>query len=113
MTRDRLSYYPTEMLESITWLDSKSISKKNGLSTARSENDLSLVNLMKMLFVLNQKSLNFSVLYYQSGFRFKKGFLKYLDFLQERKMIEKIPSDHLLQFYKITEKGRVFLELLV
>jgi predicted transcriptional regulator len=107
----RLSYIKTELMEKFDWVEGDIIGRVNSFTTIRSNSDFVLLSVLKLLFPLSAGQLNFMKLYNSSGLRMKKSFINYLDFCIQMKLVNKLEKDGLYQYYEITDKGRLLLNI--
>lgn len=85
------------------------------------DSSLKLDGITAILESLLVGQLSYTRLYVSSNIKFKKSFLKYLDYCKEKEFVTKHPGrntesgrgeNQRVVYYKITDKGRNFLELL-
>lgn len=106
-----ITYIYTEMLEKMPWINGSTVKLVNQLSLIKSSSDFRILSMLKLMYPLTETPLNFSSLYYKSGIRMKVSFLKYLRVCQELGFIEKAGKVRQNQYYALTDKGRLLLNL--
>jgi len=111
MSTLRLSYIDTEMLEKMPWISMNDTKIVHSLTVGTSNSNYVLPTLLKLIHTLSRGSLNFSVIFYNSGIRMKSKFLKYLKLSIELGFIKKSHKERQKQFYIITDKGHQLLDM--
>ena len=113
----RLSYIDKDLADS---MPDFMIGKQEAINTfvKTRVKDFSLINMMKVLFVLrNRGTVGFSEFFEASGIRMKKSFLNYLDLLMEYQLIFKhviavTKSGRICEAdYMLSDKGIMFLDM--
>ena len=95
----------------VLWLNIFEKKEVDGMALGVPLADYKMSGVLKILFVLNTKGMGYSELLQESGFRLKKSFRTYLNFLQDLEMIVKI-GETTKASYAITPKGKTILEML-
>ena len=108
---NRIGYVDSEMLQMMPWIGDQVVKSVNNLSLIKPTSDFRLISSLKLLHALSRGQLTFSELYYQSGIRMKKSFLKYLNFCMNLGFIKKLKRTAANQSYKITDKGHELLDM--
>jgi len=84
------------------------------------DSSLRLDGITAILNTVNKDLLFFTEVYHKSNIRFKKSFIKYLNYCKEKGFVIGTPGisqrasrgqNQRVVYYTITEKGKLFLEL--
>jgi hypothetical protein len=111
--KTRPTYIPHQIVKDFPFFIIKTVGSEQGLEKVH-ERDFSIISVLKLMDCMVKEEVQYSKLFYLSGFRHKKSFDNYMNFCKHFKLIEGRKHEEVHQqmiFYKATAKGRNFIDL--
>ncbi len=116
MNNQYLTYFPKDFLEKFSWIKIRCTESTKLYDRGSTKSDFKIITIMKLLNVLcEEEKVCFTKLYFRSQIRMKVSFMNYLHFVLDRNFVVKnkvIGGPGYVVEYSITEKGKMFLEVL-
>ena len=87
------------------------IKEQDSMNTRFIAKDFSMISIIKMLSCLQAGDRPFHDFYLASGFGMKRSFINYSNMCRHFGLIEKEAVGKMYVYYRITEKGKLLLDL--